>query len=86
MRSLADVANFVHAHYEVDVIRVGQITEKVFKIESTNKDYLLKFTTLDDKSLINQLYAHKEMSNNVLPIYPTRTGEKVAHEFNGIAY
>ena len=86
MRRLSDVVIFVQAHYDIDVLRITQLTDKVFKLESKAKEYLLKFTSGDDEFLMKQLYAHKEMPESVLPIYETRSGAKMSYESDGFAY
>jgi len=86
VRELSDVVIFVQAHYDVEVLRISQLTDKVFKLESKSKDYLLKYTSGDDEFLMKQLYAHKEMPESVLPIYQTRSGARLAYEENGFAY
>ena len=86
MRKLTDVIIFVQAHYDIEVLRISQLSDKVFKLESKPRDYLLKFTSGDDEFLMKQLYAHKEMPESVLPIYQTRSGARVAYEESGFAY
>jgi len=86
MRRLSDVVIFVQAHYDIDVLRISQLTDKVFKLESQEKDYLLKFASGDDGFLMKQLYAHKELPGHVLPIYETRSGARMAYEESGFAY
>jgi len=86
MRRLSDVVIFVQAHYDIEVLRITQLTEKVFKLESKTKDYLLKFTSGDDEFLMMQLYAHKELPESVLPIYETRSGARMSYENDGFAY
>jgi len=86
MRSLSDVVIFVQAHYEIEVLRISQLTDKVFKLESPQKVYLLKYASGDDEFLVKQLYAHKELPESVLPIYETRSGSRVAYDESGFAY
>ena len=86
MKSLSDVAMFVQTHYDIEVIHISQLTDKVFKLESQQKDYLLKFASGDDDFLMKQLYAHKELPSNVLSIYETRSGSLMAPNENGFAY
>lgn len=73
------------AHYDIDVLGITQVTDKVFKLRTTDKNYLLKFSSEDD-FVMKQLFAHKEMPNNVLPIYETRSGSEVARDKDGFAY
>jgi len=86
MRRLSDVAIFVQAHYDIELFRVSQVTDKVFRLHSRQKDYLLKFADGNDEFLMKQLYAHKEMPESVLPIYETRSGARMAYEGNRFAY
>ena len=86
MRRLSDVAIFAQAHYNIEVQRIAQLTDKVFKLETSHKEYLLKFADGDEDFLMKQLYAHKELPELVLPIYETRTGARMAYEQNGFAY
>lgn len=85
MNSLSDIAAWVRAHYEIDVLGAQRLTDKVFKLRTQNQDYLLKLAN-DDDFVMKQLYAHKEMSGNVLPIYETRSGLSVAGYEQGFAY
>lgn len=86
MRKLDDIALFVNAHYDLEVTRIGKLTEKVYKIETPQKEFLLKFAKGDDEFLTKQMYAHKEMPDTVLPIYETNTGDRVAYESEYFAY
>ena len=86
MRRLTDVAIFVQAHYDIEVLRIAQLTSKVYKLESRQKEYLLKFASGDDDFLMKQLYAHKELPEMVLPVYETRSGSRMAYERDGFAY
>ena len=81
-----DVATFVHAHYDIEVCQFSQLTDKVFKLHTQKKDYLLKLADGDDEFLMNQLYGHKEMPEIVLPIYETRSGARMASEGRNFAY
>ena len=85
MKSRSDIAAFAMAHYDIQVLEAVQVTDKVFKIQTSEQNYLLKFSD-DDDFIMRQLYAHKEMPNNVLPIYKTRSGREVARGENGFAY
>ena len=86
MKRLSDIVIFVQAHYDIEVLRTSQLTDKVFKLDSRHKDYLLKFASGDDEFLMKQLYAHKEMPESVLPIYETQSGARMAYEESGFAY
>ena len=86
MKNLSDIAIFIQAHYEIEVLDVSRLTEKAFKVHTPQKDYLLKFASGDDEFLMKQLYAHKEMPDHVLPIYETRSGARMAYEEAGFAY
>jgi len=86
MRRLSDVAIFAQAHYDIEVLQIAQLTDKVFKLEARQKDYVLKFANGDDDFLMKQLYAHKELPELVLPIYETRSGARMAYEKDGFAY
>ena len=86
MRRLSDVAIFVQAHYDIEVLRITQLTDKVFKLDVHQKAYILKFADGDDEFLMKQLYAHKELPDTVLPIYETRSGARMAYEQDGFAY
>lgn len=85
MRSVSDVAAFTMAHYDIDVLGITQVTDKVFKLRTSDQNYLLKFSN-DDDFVMKHLYAHKEMPNNVLSIYETRAGQEVAKDKDGFAY
>jgi len=86
MRRLSDVVIFAQAHYDIDVHRITELTDKVFKLETSQKAYILKFANGDDDFLMKQLYAHKELPDMVLPIYETRSGARMAYEGDGFAY
>ncbi|MCL1990640.1 MAG: hypothetical protein FWG67_07110 [Defluviitaleaceae bacterium] len=86
MKKRSDVAAFVQAHYDIDVRRLAQLTDKVFKLESSQKAYLLKFANGDEDFVMKQLYAHKELPEVVLPIYETRSGARMAQGKDGFAY
>ena len=86
MRRLSDVAIFVQAHYDIEVLRIAQLTDKVFKLETRGKEYVLKFADGDEAFLMKQLYGHKELPDMVLPIYETRSGARMAYERDGFAY
>ena len=86
MDKLADVAIFVEAHYDIEVLHISRLTDKVFKLKTQQKDYLLKFASGDDGFLASQLYAHKEMPTSVLPIYKTRSGARAAYSEDEFAY
>jgi len=86
MKRLSDVMIFVQAHYDIEVLHISQLSDKVFKLDSRSKDYLLKFASGDDGFLMKQLYAHKEMPESVLPVYKTRSGARMAYEGSGFAY
>ena len=86
MKSLSDVANFVQAHYDIEATHISQLTDKVFKLRSEKKDYLLKFASGDDDFLMKQLYAHKELPSNVLSVHETHSGKLLASWDNGFAY
>ena len=85
MISLADIAVFVKANYSIKLIHVTQLTDKVFKLQTQNEAYVLKFAR-DDDLIMKQLYAHKELPDNVLPIYKTKSGASFAHHEEGLAY
>lgn len=86
MRSLTDVATFATTHYDIGVTHVAQLTDKVYKLATSNHEYLLKFTDGDDDFLMKQLYAHKELPHVALPIYETREGLRRAVFEGGFAY
>ena len=85
MKSLADVVLFVQAHYDIEVLRISQLTDKVFKLQSPQQEYVLKFVS-DDEFVQKQLYAHREMPSHVLQVHETRSGARAAHWENGFAY
>jgi len=86
MSRQSDVATFVHAHYDIEVRQFSQLTDKVFRVQTQQKDYLLKLAAGDDEFLMNQLYGHKEMPEIVLPIYETKSGARMATEGRNFAY
>lgn len=86
MKNLSDIAAFVQAHYDIEVLALSQLTDKAFKVEARQKDYLLKFANGNDDFLMKQLYAHKEMPESVLPIYETRSGARMAYAEAHFAY
>ena len=86
MTSLSDIRLFIDAHYDVNVISVTPLTEKVWKLACSDKIYLLKMTSGEESFLMKQLYAHKELKEHVLPIYKTRSGESIARTEAGFAY
>ena len=86
MKRTSDIAVFTSQHYDIGVIQVLAITDKVFRIHATEGNYLLKFSTGTDDFLMKQLYAHKELPDSVVRIHKTRLGDWYATFDGGFAY
>jgi len=84
---LSDVVLFAQSQYDIDVLRIEQLTPKVFKLNTVNQDYLLKFSQSDNEFVMKQLFAYKVLKDNVPAIYETRAGHYIAPFSEGhIAY
>lgn len=86
MKKTCEIGTFVREIYQLEVLNVTTLTDKVFKIATPKKDFLLKFFVGDDDFLMKQLYAHKELPEVVLPIYETKDGQRIATDGTVTAY
>jgi len=86
MKNNQELVEFVKTHYHLEILQVAKLTDKVFKLEAPAQEYLLKFTSGEPDFLMNQLYANKELPENVLPVYETQSATLTVPVANGFAY
>ena len=86
MTDLNDLKQLVCAHYDLSVVKITSLTTKVFKVTCPENVYLFKMTNGDESFVMKQLYAYKELPENVLPIYKTQSGESLIRFNDGFGY
>lgn len=86
MDQLSNVKFFVEEHYSIEVDGVEQLTDKIYKLITEKKTYLLKFGIGDDEFIMKQLFAHKSLPHGVLPIYRTKNQDHKVPAGSQFAY
>jgi len=86
MTNQNEVKSFVEHHYDISVMTVTQLTDKIWKLVCLDRVYLLKLTMVDESFVMKQLYAYKELREHVLPIFKTRLGESMVSHEGQVAY
>ena len=72
MAGHSEIKKFAERYYQLDVQKIAVLTSKIVKLTTAEQEYLLKFAEGDDEFIMKQLFAHKVLPQNVLPIYRTK--------------